>query len=132
MPLFDPSVPLLRLALRLVWSEQGRTFTAATVAEAFGLPSPVGLYNTLCKGFERGSGPADEGRLRTAYAKDVRRPVTDTEWAQMIFAGREAAHHLACHLEALEAKRREQRRARLSAAGSWCRRPQPPKESTHV
>ncbi len=74
MPLFDPSIPLLRLALRLVWSEQGRTFTAATVAEAFGLHSPVGLYNTLCKGFERGSGPVDEDRLRAVYVRDVHRP----------------------------------------------------------
>ncbi|WP_152426802.1 hypothetical protein [Paramagnetospirillum caucaseum] len=132
MPIFDPSNPIIRLALRITWSEQGRHYTAATVAEAFGLTSPVGLYNTLCKGFERGAGPVDEGQLRTAYGKDVRRHVSNQEWEQSIYAGREAAYHLAAHLEILEAQRREQRRARLSAAGSWCRRPQPPKESPHV
>lgn len=132
MPLFDPSIPVLRLALRLVWSEQGRTFTASTVAAAFGLPNQARLYNTLCAGYERGAGPVDEGRLRISYAKDVRRHVSDLEWEQSLFAGREAAHHLAAHLESLETQRRERRRAHLSAAGSWCRPPKSTKESIHA
>lgn len=129
---FDPSNPIMRLALRITWSEQGRNFTAATVAEAFGIKTTARLYNSLCAGFERGCGPIAEGLLRVAYTKDVRRPVTDSEWEQSLFAGREAAHHLARHLEALEGQRRERRRAHLSAAGSWCRRPQPLKEALHA
>jgi hypothetical protein len=120
MALFDKTIPLLRLALRIVWSERGRNIAVATVAEAFGVTNSA-VYNTLCPDFERGAGPAEEGQLRAAYAKDVRRPVGDTEWGQMIFAGREAAHHLAAHLEALDAQRRERRRAHLAAAGRWSR-----------